>query len=158
MPRDKIGQICEQCHAGVSVNSMGLCNDCAHAAFGLDPQRDYLEWQQRQDNRKTVAIDFDGVLHVFDRGWQGGEIYGELIDGAWCAIASLSRCYRLVVHTTRLNHVAVWDALDRWGISEYISDVVNVKPIAVAYIDDRAVPFTGDWDATLNALAQVSSK
>ncbi|MGW3197137.1 hypothetical protein ACWDBD_21605 [Streptomyces sp. NPDC001118] len=31
---------------------------------------------------KAIGVDFDGVLHVYDKGWMNGEIYGEMMPGA----------------------------------------------------------------------------
>lgn len=58
---------------------------------------------------QTIAIDFDGVLHTYDRGWADGTIYGDFTPGAIEALVSLMRDYAVFIHTTRNPHqVARW--------------------------------------------------
>lgn len=33
--------------------------------------------------KKSIAIDFDGVIHDYNNGWQNGKIYGKPIEGAF---------------------------------------------------------------------------
>jgi hypothetical protein len=91
--------------------------------------------------KKTLAIDFDGVLHGYSKGWQEGVIYDPPKDGAKEALASLSEKFNLVVFTTREDLDAVGTWLETHELSPYITSVTNSKPLAVAYIDDRAVRF-----------------
>lgn len=51
--------------------------------------------------RKTIAIDFDGVIHQYDKGWYDGEIYGESVPGAFEMMAKLQQDYDLYILTTR---------------------------------------------------------
>jgi hypothetical protein len=115
---------------------------------------------------KTIAVDFDGVIHAYSQGWQDGSIYDEPVPGALDAIRALQRDAAVFVHTTRApDAVCCW--LEERGIpattdlppdnvyefwnSQAIVLVTNRKLPAVAYIDDRAVRFR-DWD---QALADV---
>lgn len=100
------------------------------------------------DRKPTVAVDFDGVIHAYSRGWQGGECYDPPMDGSREALARLAHTWRVVVFTTRTDTSAVWGWLARYALDGYVAEVTNVKPIAAAYIDDRAVTFTG-WQAAL---------
>src|SRR5258708_37680052 len=57
----------------------------------------------------TVAVDFDGVIHDYKRGWQDGSIYGEFMPGAVAGLSRLMSEYAVFVHTTRNRHqVARW--------------------------------------------------
>jgi phosphoglycolate phosphatase-like HAD superfamily hydrolase len=100
---------------------------------------------------KTLAIDFDGVIHSYLKGWQDGEIYGAPMEGAREYMERLkSRGYTLIVFTTRVDHGAVVEWLKKYKIP--FDGVTNIKPIATAYIDDRAIRFT-NWRDINNYFA-----
>jgi hypothetical protein len=93
--------------------------------------------------RKTIAVDFDGVIHTYDRGWHDGTIYGEVMPGFREWLNRLpSEHFLVVVHTSRdEDEVKLW--LHGKGISLPVS---NRKPPAWVVIDDRAIRFDGHWD------------
>ena len=110
--------------------------------------------------QQTIAIDFDGVIHKYSKGWQDGDIYDNPVDGALEAIQKLTyKNYKVVVFTARIEHGVVRD----WIIDELHKckalqgepfkieniTVTNIKPQAIAYIDDRAIRFT-NWKDILN--------
>lgn len=49
----------------------------------------------------TLAIDFDGVIHTYERGWSDGSIYGDLMPGAADALHELMEHDAVFIHTTR---------------------------------------------------------
>lgn len=63
---------------------------------------------------RTVAVDFDGVIHLYTRGWFDGTIYDPPVPGALDALAHLQADYAVFVHTTR-PAVAVAEWLVRQG-------------------------------------------
>lgn len=114
---------------------------------------------------RTLAVDFDGVIHTYERGWADGTIYGDVIPGAKAALLALMDMYAVYIHTTRdAWDVASWIAV-RLAI-ETITDVpdsgfwdqtgillvTDRKLPAIAYIDDRAVRFE-NWADTLAFLS-----
>lgn len=119
---------------------------------------------------KTVAIDFDGVIHRYSKGWQDGTIYDLPVDGALEALAKLRTQCSVVIFTSRSTHqvfnwlkeygvkritapVGKWPNHPFWNDQEYIL-VTNEKPSASVYIDDRGIRFE-DWDQTLADLAAL---
>lgn len=116
----------------------------------------------------TIAVDFDGVIHAYSRGWDDGSIYDEPLPGALDAVLDLQSGAAVFIFTTRdARSVAAW-LTDR-GIPA-CTDAEAGSPVfwneqgrvlvtprklpAVAYIDDRAVRFES-WPQALNALATL---
>ena len=105
--------------------------------------------------KKTICVDFDGVINSYKNGFGNGE-FEEPIDGAIKGIVRLmKRGYNIVILTARENHRDIEDyisnhmrELDYHEFTDQF-EVTNVKPIAIAYIDDRAVRFT-TWADMLN--------
>ncbi|MFJ8992647.1 hypothetical protein ACIRQH_19900 [Streptomyces sp. NPDC102279] len=110
----------------------------------------------------TLAVDFDGVIHAYSRGWADGTIYDPPVPGALEGLRALLDQDAVFVFTARdIGQVAAW-LLDR-GFhvrvgydGEFWNErgpllVTNRKLPATAYLDDRAVRFT-DWDQALAAL------
>lgn len=96
--------------------------------------------------QKTIAIDFDGVIHQYD-GWRDGSIYGQPIAGSFDAMLKfIDRGYKVVVFSARpADHIRPWLA-EHWPFKMYaVPEVTNTKPMAIAYIDDRAVTFKNNW-------------
>ena len=93
---------------------------------------------------KTLAIDFDGVIHRYSRGYQDGKIYDRPMERARETIEELANAgFRVIVFSTRdPKQIKKWLIKNRFvGIIK----VTNKKPIAMAYIDDRAIRFT-KWE------------
>ncbi len=89
---------------------------------------------------RTVAVDLDGVLAQYD-GWKGDEHIGEPIPGAVAFVNKLSEFANVTVHTARMytSHDLVRKWLDEHGFRYANVWAGNGKPIASAYVDDRAV-------------------
>lgn len=100
----------------------------------------------------TVAVDLDGVLHAY-HGWKGPDVMNGLNPGARDFLEALAKGgYTVVVYTSRpVEYVRPW--LEEHDLADLVADVTNIKPPAVAYIDDRAIRFNGDFDQALEDLA-----
>ena len=58
---------------------------------------------------RAIAVDFDGVIHTYDKGWQNGNIYGGLMPGAVAGLRVLMQKYAVFIHTSRSpRSVAGW--------------------------------------------------
>lgn len=99
-------------------------------------------------NKKTVAIDLDGVLDNYTK--YTDEI-PSVRKGAREFIVKLSKDYDLILFTTRSSKLAT-EWLINNEIDKYFKDVTNVKIPAHIYIDDRAINFNGDYDKTLEKI------
>ncbi len=100
-------------------------------------------------HKPTIAIDFDGVIHQGPHGMPG-EVEGEPIEGTQEALSALHDQYHTVILTARQDFPAIRSWLEKNDMSDSIDDVTNVKPNAIAYIDDRGIHFT-NWPDTLKA-------
>ncbi|HEX2657847.1 MAG TPA: hypothetical protein VHU40_06230 [Polyangia bacterium] len=120
----------------------------------------------------TVAVDFDGVLHSYEKGWHDGTIYGDWKPGAVTALAQLMQEHAVFIHTTRNpKQVARWiERMSGYGFecttwsrrtwygrrkpfwnTRGLLLVTDRKLAAVAYIDDRALRFES-WDQALREI------
>lgn len=111
-------------------------------------------------NRRILALDFDGVVHSYEKGWQGGGIYGHVTDGffEWAEIAAQD--FQLVIYSSRSSTAEGRATMERWLTDEFANwcernDRVPLlgltfaehKPPAFLTIDDRAICFRGNWNA-----------
>ena len=103
---------------------------------------------------RTICIDFDGVLHDYSKGFQGENVFGDMIPGADTGTQVLKKNGNtIIIYTTR----PVSDELKQWLKDNNIAyDHINENPkqpkgaegcklIADMYIDDRGICFRGDW-------------
>jgi hypothetical protein len=115
------------------------------------------------ERRKTVCLGFDGVLFPYSRGWQDGTMYERPRSQAVSAVKTLAEKYRLAVSTCRISnfnrgtdheqvervrtylrdYYGLRSTIDlaRWQANDELVWLTSQKPIAMVYIDDRAVPF-----------------
>lgn len=105
---------------------------------------------------QTIAVDFDGVIHKYSKGFNGGEIYDKPVRNAFKGIQYLQKMgFAVYIHSTRdpqqiiewmENHApeikcAQVPSTDFfWNYTDVVG-VTDRKLPAVGYIDDRAVPF-----------------
>jgi len=113
---------------------------------------------------KTIAVDFDGVIHGYSKGWQDGKPYDEPVKGSKEAMEKLiSEGYHVMIYTTRCNpdYLEGSDVDRIQDVKDYLSKhkipyseiyTGNGKPKATTYVDDRAITFKGDWSQTINEI------
>ena len=115
---------------------------------------------------KTVAIDFDGVIHDYEGGWQGYDVIsGNPVPGVIEDILRLKAAgYTVIVMTSRALSLFGLSAVKSWleergltvgngsfepsglGNSFDIFEVTSSKVPAMCYIDDRGVTFRPGMD------------
>lgn len=101
----------------------------------------------------TIAVDFDGVIHPYTKGWVGVIPDDEPPHPSTApAIRRLACRYKVVVFSARASSDAgadaIWSWLRKHALDRYIVEVTAMKPAAVIYIDDRAIRHT-DWTTTM---------
>lgn len=102
---------------------------------------------QKDPSRKTLCIDFDGVIHRYSKGYHDKTAYDIPMEGAYESLFKLkSQGYRIVIFTARdTTEVVEWLQKHWRGTPLEGLEVTNVKIPALAYVDDRAIRFT-NWN------------
>ena len=103
-----------------------------------------------KDHKPTLLLDFDGVIHSYERGWQDGRIYGTVTPGFFEWAAEAQELFELVVYSSRSKEPAGVEAMRLWLKQQPGSEGVELsfaheKPAAFLTIDDRALMFRGSW-------------
>jgi hypothetical protein len=113
--------------------------------------------------KPTLCVDFDGVIHFYERGWQGGLIYGIVTPGFFEWAQRAQDHFKLVIYSSRskdremliamhdwiVEQSLVWVEMQEHGSTLSVADFEFAceKPAAWLTIDDRAICFQGDWCA-----------
>lgn len=104
-------------------------------------------------HKPIICIDFDGVIHSYEKGWQGGEIYGTVVPGFFEWAVEAQKRFKLVIYSSRSKTEAGREKMMHWLEDKWYDtgvDIIDVqfaseKPPAFLTIDDRCIPFTGNW-------------
>lgn len=106
----------------------------------------------------NIAIDFDGVIHDFNRGYHDGTCYGDPIPGAIDAIKYLASKFHIVIFTAKAKpnrplvqgktgKQLVEEWLEKHGVLSCVKEITSEKPRAWLYIDDKGYRFSSWKDA-----------
>ncbi len=118
-----------------------------------------------QNAECSIAVDFDGVIHAYSRGWHTKNIYDPPMPGAHQALKALTAAYGVFIFSARsaedilpwcrehfpdLRFQLIGPKVTYWARKGVIG-ITNRKLPALMYIDDRAVRFT-NWTDMVNYL------
>jgi len=120
-------------------------------------------------HRSAVCVDLDAVLAKY-KGWRGLEKIGDPIPGSREFLTEIKKKFRVIIYTSRINleHMRVDEVarlrahIEHWlNENELPFDDVFTgfgKPLAVAFVDDRAVSCRPqeDEEAFENALREIA--
>lgn len=94
--------------------------------------------------KKTVAVDFDGVIHLYSKNYHDGTIYDPPVPGSLAGLSYIERLgFQIVIFTARPNRREIRHWLKKNGFPPY--KVTNRKPPAILYIDDKGMRFES-WE------------
>ena len=104
---------------------------------------------KKKGNSKTIALDFDGVIHRYSKGWHDGTAYDRPMKGSFDAMIKIqNKGYDIAIFSSREERpIREWFEL--WW-PQLTKDVempqfeYYKKPPALYVIDDRALRFT-NW-------------
>lgn len=117
-------------------------------------------------SKPILCIDFDGVIHSYERGWQDGSIYGSATPGFFKWAIEVQHHFRLVIYSSRSSTEEGRKAMREWLGTQSIEAIhrgevsadyewaelfgniefADKKPPAFLTIDDRAIQFNGSWE------------
>lgn len=147
----------------------GSGNECPPIGKNTPEELEKLNWKggnvrehSYPDEQINIGVDFDKVIHKCTKGYFDGTIYDDPVEGAYQALQQLSEKYTVIVYTCKAKPdrglvngktgtQLVWEWLEKYDMSKFVSKVTSEKPRAVAYIDDKAVRFTS-WKEAIPAL------
>ena len=105
--------------------------------------------------KRTICIDFDGVLHDYSEGFKGKDVFGGMVPNADKGTQLLhEKGWTIIIYTTRPKT----EKLEKWLKDNNVAyDFINENPsqpedskgcklIADLYLDDRGMRFNGRWD------------
>ena len=110
--------------------------------------------------KPILCLDFDGVLHSYESGWQGADVVAdEPVDGAMYFLGRAVIDFNVQIYSSRSCQPAGIAAMQDWlkrNLLEELGDANSIvvfdqlrfpmeKPAAMVTLDDRAIQFLGLW-------------
>lgn len=101
--------------------------------------------------KKTLVLDFDGVIHSYVSGWKGATVIPDPpVEWAFAAIDAYLAFYKVAIYSSRSKEPGGIAAMQTWFRVHGYLDVNKLefptqKPAAFLTIDDRAICFNGTW-------------
>ena len=125
---------------------------------------DFLKKVETQE-KKVLAIDFDGVIHKNTLGFHDGTVYDDPVDGALESIRSLSEDYEIIIFSCKaledrplINDQTGIELIEGWLLKHNILDCVKEitfkKPRASMYIDDKGYRFE-NWKDSIDFIRRT---
>jgi adenylylsulfate kinase len=117
-----------------------------------------------EKRRKTLAVDFDGVIADYSEGDKGKGVFGSPIEGAAEYLQKLhDEGWMIIIWTAREEEGLLKKYLDANRIPY---DHVNENPdqthdsrkiFADVYLDDMGITFRGNWEKAYNEIKGFKS-
>lgn len=109
-------------------------------------------------SKKLLCMDFDGVIHAYNSGWQGATTVADPpVNGAFDFLQNASGKMDVCIYSSRSGEPGGIQAMQNWMERRLINYYGQIpdwyakvkwptsKPAASVSIDDRAITFTGEW-------------
>ena len=101
--------------------------------------------------KKTICLDFDGVIHSYTSGWKGAaEIPDPPVPGAFEALEKYLKHFKVAIYSSRSGTASGNMAMRVWFVDhgfKYTDELEfpEHKPPAWVTIDDRGITFNGTF-------------
>jgi hypothetical protein len=93
-----------------------------------------------KDRKLILAIDFDGVIHDYKRGWSRGQLYGHATPGFFDWYLHTSRKFEIIIHSSRFEDAAGIETVRAWLDREYATWRGNLT-----FVASDADPDLAEW-------------
>jgi hypothetical protein len=103
--------------------------------------------------QKAIAIDFDGCIHDREHPIEGRRMGAPMHEAKESLFLLKLKGFKIVVFCVWADCPANIETIAKW-MDFYdcqYSEITNIKPDAVAYIDNKAIKFT-DWRQVIETL------
>ena len=116
--------------------------------------------------KPTICIDFDGVIHLYSKGWKDGVIYDVVTPGFFVWASAMKDKFELVIYSSRSKEPAMLANMQEYmrhqrymwfhkqgghlvldPVQDHDFTFASQKPSAFMTIDDRCICFDGNWSA-----------
>ena len=117
-----------------------------------------LQVSSKKNTEKTIALDFDGVIHSYTSGWTGPVPKDPPVEGVLSFIASLFELgYNVVIFSCRASTKSGRNGITKWLKDNSFPEieVFYEKPQADLYVDDNGFRFDGNFAKTLNFIKRL---
>ena len=104
--------------------------------------------------KKTILIDLDGVLNIYNGKFDENTIPAPRQDSKEF-LNELSQDFEIKIFTTR-NRLKASQWLIENDLDKYVTDVTNVKEPCFLHIDDRCITFRGNTKETIKQVKQFT--
>lgn len=121
-------------------------------------ENDVLQVISNKKPKGTIALDFDGVLHSYEEGWNGPIPKEEPINGSIKFVADLFELgYNVVIFSCRAKTEKGKTGIANWLRKYHFPEmeILYEKPEALLYIDDKGCRFDGSFLKALNFVKKV---
>ena len=100
--------------------------------------------------KKTILLDLDGVLTTYD-GKYKNDFIPPIRKGAKDFIKKLYEDFEIILFTTREKEIACNWLIEN-ELTEYFSEISNIKKPAYLIIDNRCINFNGNYKDSLTKI------
>jgi len=116
---------------------------------------------EQSEYKKTLVLDFDGVIHSYTSGWRGAAVIPDApVQGAFTAIELYLDHFKVAIYSSRSSQLGGVEAMREWFVKHGFNRVGELefpsqKPAAWLTIDDRAHRFDGVFPS-VSAIASFT--